>query len=713
MNELDRITFSNKPEQPHDMSAALSQYLAEDMARNAKSVAVTNGESTTNYLGAAKDVGKGVVNEFIEHPLNLLATAGEGALAGVALRYAPVPIRAGMVLGSLAVGAYDVSQNAPKWISDASTVVNGSAKTAAELAQAHAGLERFGGGLAEFGVGLGGVGLGMRLPEIGPAVVNPVNAYRTGLIPKEQILPDIRAGLKAGSKLNVDWSKDPEWVKPATEQFKAKVGPAVEQLKAKVGDLPSMEQLKAKVGDLPSMEQLKAKVSEIPAAGERALNSPVVQRASDAAKAGYEKASDVVKTGVEQASVVIKSGAEQASDAIQSGVEQVRSFLKGRSAASAEPAEAETVSPPAESTPAPGAPVVETEAPVVEADASPKVYHGEKADGSKFTVEEGPDPFAPSAEAEVDAPTVAAEAPVVETEAPVVEADASPKVHYGEKADGSKFTVEEEPDHFASPVEAEVDASTVAAEAPVVETEAPVVEADASPKVHHGEKADGSKFTVEEEPDHFASPAEAEVDAPTVEAQAPVVETEAPVVEADASPKVHHGEKADGSTFTVEEEPDHFAQSAEAEVDAPTVAAEAPVVEAEVPVAEAATPEEIERGAVHHAGPESDGRPYDFRNDLDHFKDNGEMKVVEEAEPTLDPSEVLDTRTPEIERLYTQIKKLPYDRLARQLEKVLKEDPAGTSTESQLLWNEVLGRLDRSGQTDYTPSAQLFVSQHS
>ncbi|MBS2003367.1 MAG: hypothetical protein JST44_17770, partial [Cyanobacteria bacterium SZAS LIN-5] len=124
MNELDRIPFSNKPEQPHDMSAALTQYLAEDRARNAKSAPGTNVESTTNYLGAAKDVGKGVVNEFIEHPLNLLATASEGALAGVALRYAPVPIRAGMVLGSLAVGAYDVSQNAPKWISDASTVVN-------------------------------------------------------------------------------------------------------------------------------------------------------------------------------------------------------------------------------------------------------------------------------------------------------------------------------------------------------------------------------------------------------------------------------------------------------------------------------------------------------------------------------------------------------------------------------------------------------------
>ena len=94
MNELDRLT-PNKNYETHDMSAALSQYLAGDGPD--RSITMSKGKveaPTHNYLGVAADVGNGVINEVVNEPLKLLAYGAEGALAGAAFRYAPTPIRA-------------------------------------------------------------------------------------------------------------------------------------------------------------------------------------------------------------------------------------------------------------------------------------------------------------------------------------------------------------------------------------------------------------------------------------------------------------------------------------------------------------------------------------------------------------------------------------------------------------------------------------------
>lgn len=385
MNELDRLSFRNNTDEPNDMSAALSQYLAQDGVASSKYSYRPNVEPTHNYLGVAADVGNGFVNEVINHPLNLLATAGEGALAGAALRYAPVPIRAGVVVGSLALGAYEVSQNAPKWIADASTVVNGSTKSAYELAQAHAGLEHFGGGVAELGAGITGIGLGARLPEWRTAIAEPLSAYRSGALSREQLFPEIRDGLKAQSQVKIDWTRDPDWVKPAMEKF-------------------------------------GSGMAALPAIGEQALNSPLVQKATGA-----------VRSGVEQVRSFIGNKFTTADSAPADTVSTPVETPPVHAAPSEATAEAIT----------PVVPAAPPEAAIPE--APPVVVHeGVDSQGHPFIVEEEPDHFAvPESEAGHLAESAAADA--IER---VPGEYIGGVYHAGLDREGRPFSVHEEPDVF-------------------------------------------------------------------------------------------------------------------------------------------------------------------------------------------------------------------------------------------------------------------------
>jgi hypothetical protein len=214
-------------------------------------------EPTHDYLGVAKDVGNGMISEVVNNPGQMAATFGESAMAGAALRFAPAPVRAAMVAGSLAYGAYELSQSAPKWITDASTVVNGSTQNALELAQAHSNLEHLGGGIAEFGAGIGGVGVGMHLPEIRTAGTNTWNSYKSGDITKGQIWPSFKEGF-GQEAAKVDWTKNPDWVKPATEAF-------------------------------------NAKTAGLKILGENAMNSPFVQNTTGALRTGAEQVRTFVK----------------------------------------------------------------------------------------------------------------------------------------------------------------------------------------------------------------------------------------------------------------------------------------------------------------------------------------------------------------------------------------------------------------------------------
>lgn len=527
MNELDRLS-PNKNYETHDMSAALSQYLAGDGPD--RSITMSKGKveaPTHNYLGVAADIGNGVVNEVVNEPLKVLTYGAEGALAGAAFRYAPTPIRGAMLIGSLAVGAYDLSENAPKWISDASTVVNGSTKNALELAQAHANLEHLGGGIADFGAGLGGFSVGMRIPELRTAIANPINAYRSGAIPKEQIFSEMNEQLKTQYRVKIDWNKEPDWVKPAMESLK----PRIESLR-------------------PTMDAVASKVADLSASGERALSSPVVQRT----------------TGV-----------------IKSGAEQVRSFWNNRIAAVDSNAPAEPVTP---------------------------------------------------------------EASTVSTKSVMPETTSAPA-----QSATPETTLQAEP---VTPKSSTLSAEPVAQEGS---------NQPAKPISHEGFDRNGNRYTIEEEPDHFAPE--------SVGARAGRAAATESSGENRAAPKVYEGRDSKGRPFTVEEEPDHFA---------------APSMTQEVKT--------IDRGVVFHAGPNKEGQPYNINDDLNYFKSKGAGEGVIKKKPEVDLTKLTDPLLKQIRQRRAEIARLSNRQLNVRLTEVIKNDPDQTSPESILLWDETVARLN-------------------
>ncbi|HEY9684365.1 MAG TPA: hypothetical protein V6C89_00330 [Drouetiella sp.] len=422
MNELDRSS-PLREYNLHDTSVALSQYLTDDMQSRAREAA-GKVAPTHDYLGVAKDLGNGVINEVVSNPGQMLATFGESAMAGAALRFAPAPVRAAMVAGSLAYGAYELGQNAPKWISDASTVVNGSTRNALELAQAHANLEHLGGGIAEFGAGVGGVGVGMHLPEIRTAGTSSWNAYRNGDITKGQIFPTFKEGF-GQEAAKVDWTKNPDWVKPASEA-------------------------------------INAKAAGMKIWGENALNSPAVQNATGALRTGAEHVRTFVSGKLGRGGEVetpapestpSEAPAPAASPADASASVQVDTAATPADAPAVTPGEALDKSPtaPGESGDAKKRPVAIRLEPgqVEEVETPAEVHRGTDAAGAPFEVTLEPDHFA--AQGDAVAPTPAA-AEGEATAAPGAEQQG--RVIRGVDGAGNEVVITEEPDHFAAKAEA-------------------------------------------------------------------------------------------------------------------------------------------------------------------------------------------------------------------------------------------------------------------
>jgi len=184
---------------------------------------VGSAGQTHDYIGVAKDVGNGMLNEVINHSGQLMLTAGESAVAGYVFRLAPPPVRIGLIAAGGLYSGYQIGLNAPTWINDASTVVNASSHSAREVAQAHVGLEHFGGGVVELAVGASNFQHGMYAPEAFAAARSGYLGYRSGALRASEVIPSIKDQFRVGAEA-VNWNESPPWIKQATESIKSMYG---------------------------------------------------------------------------------------------------------------------------------------------------------------------------------------------------------------------------------------------------------------------------------------------------------------------------------------------------------------------------------------------------------------------------------------------------------------------------------------------------------
>ncbi len=198
---------------------AADAFPSQQALSQAKSV-----EQPHNYIGGtismAVDVGNGMINEVFNPQLPL--TFIESAAGGYALRCAPRPVQAGILIAGAVMGIDGVARNAPTWVHDASTVINESTHTAQERAHAHVGLEHIGGGIVELGVGLSAFRSGFAAPEEYAAGRSVLTKYNNGELKLSKVLPQFNeesATLVQNSKL-----EPPTWVTDSTEAVKSKIG---------------------------------------------------------------------------------------------------------------------------------------------------------------------------------------------------------------------------------------------------------------------------------------------------------------------------------------------------------------------------------------------------------------------------------------------------------------------------------------------------------
>jgi hypothetical protein len=202
--------------------ATAGALLATEAFPSRKAGSSTNlDEQTHNYIGAATDVGNGMIHEVMNNQGQLMLTFVESAAAGAAMRFAPPIVRNGALGLGAVYGAYELTTHAPGWRNDASTVINESSHTPEELARAHVGLEHIGGGFVELSAGFQGFRRGMYAPEYYGVARSVYSDYSAGALKANEFLPAWQTRL-ATAKQAVDWSANPPWMQQSADALKSK-----------------------------------------------------------------------------------------------------------------------------------------------------------------------------------------------------------------------------------------------------------------------------------------------------------------------------------------------------------------------------------------------------------------------------------------------------------------------------------------------------------
>ena len=79
-------------------------------------------ENEEGYWQVAKEIGKGALNEIVEHPGRVLGNAALGVAAGVGMALAAPEVVVGVTVAGVGLGAYEIYKKGSEWLHSAQVI---------------------------------------------------------------------------------------------------------------------------------------------------------------------------------------------------------------------------------------------------------------------------------------------------------------------------------------------------------------------------------------------------------------------------------------------------------------------------------------------------------------------------------------------------------------------------------------------------------------